>query len=105
MNNESNNAHIDSVVEIEVYGKSNQQPPKAKSYIIRVDKNKYEVLSESITGQEILLLAEKTPVTNFRLDQKLNGGVTKKIELNEVVNLLTPGIERFMTLPLDQTEG
>ena len=41
----------------------------------------------------------------FRLDEKLVGGRTVKIELDQVVDLTAPGVERFMTLPLDQTEG
>jgi hypothetical protein len=39
------------------------------------------------------------------ISQKLRGGQTKRIDLDERVDFTTPGVERFMTLPLDQTEG
>jgi hypothetical protein len=45
------------------------------------------------------------PPERYRLDQKLRDGTIKKIELNDVVDLTLPGLERFMTIPLDQTEG
>ncbi|MDW7663052.1 MAG: multiubiquitin domain-containing protein [Bacillota bacterium] len=105
---ETQNVKSDSLketIEIENYGKKNQLPPKSTSYLIRIDKTKYIVETELITGRELLTLANKIPVTNYRLDQKLHGGAAKKIELNDIVDLLSPGIERFMTLPLDQTEG
>jgi hypothetical protein len=39
------------------------------------------------------------------ITQKLRGGEVKKIGLDEEADFTTPGVERFMTLPLDQTEG
>lgn len=81
------------------------QAPRGAKYRIRVDKQHYTVESDAITGREILHLAGKQPPERFRLDQKMVGGVTHKIELSDVVDLTAPGVERFMTLPLDQTEG
>ncbi|MBI9013189.1 MAG: multiubiquitin domain-containing protein [Clostridiales bacterium] len=104
-NNELEQDEILEQVEIEVYAKQDKKPPRAKSYKIRIDKIKYDVKSESISGRGLLELTGKQPITNYRIDQKLRGGSTKKIELDEMVCLLTKGIERFMTLPLDQTEG
>ena len=96
---------IEEVIEIELYAKRGEIPPKGKRYKIRVDKEHYIVTVSKMSGREILLLACKTPPERFRLDQKFKGGATKKIELNEIVDFTTPGVERFMTLPLDQTEG
>lgn len=93
------------VIDLEEYARTEQKPPKAKRYRIRIDKQHFVVEVSEMTGRQILELAGKQPPDRFRLDQKLHGGQTKKIELDEVVDFTTPGIERFMTLPLDQTEG
>ena len=95
----------DALIELEEYAKLDKVPPKSKRYLIRIDKAKYEVNVHEMTGRQLLDLAGKKPPENFLLTQKFRGGATKKIELNEYVDFTTPGIERFMTLPLDQTEG
>lgn len=100
----SNNEEPD-IIDIETYAKEGKEPPKGVRYKIRVDKETYTVSVSQMTGQQILELAGKSPVTQFRLDMKLHGGATNKIELTTIVDFTTPGIERFMTLPLDQTEG
>lgn len=76
-----------------------------EEFRIKIDKTEYEVHKQHITGKEILELGKKLPVEQFELRQKMQGGKTKKIALADVVNLVEPGIERFMTLPLDQQEG
>lgn len=58
-----------------------------------------------MTGREILTLVGKTPPERFLLFQMISGGRKEKIELNEKVDFTTPGIEKFRTYPLDQTEG
>lgn len=57
------------------------------------------------TGEEILILAGKTPVNRFQLNQSSKGGKVIKILLTQTVCFTEPGIEKFMTIPLDQTEG
>ncbi len=93
------------IVDIEEYAKKGQKPPKAKRYQIRIDKQKYVVKVSSMTGGELLTLAGKTPVTNYMISQKLSGGEAKKIGYDEKVDFTASGVERFMTLPLDQTDG
>ncbi len=95
----------DALIELEEYAKQDKVPPKSKRYLIRIDKTKYEVNVTEMTGRQLLELAGKKPPENFLLSQKFRGGATKKIELVDIVDFTTPGIERFMTLPLDQTEG
>jgi len=95
----------DALIELEEYAKLDKIPPKNRRYLIRIDKIKYEVNVSKMDGRQLLALAVKTPPENFLLTQKLRGGATKKIDLNEIVDFTTPGIERFMTLPLDQQEG
>jgi hypothetical protein len=93
------------VIDIEDFTKAGKLIPEGKKYKIRIDKDKYVVHVPSMKGREILMLAKKNPPERYRLDEKLKGGHTRKIGLNEIVDFTKPGVERFMTLPLDQTEG
>jgi hypothetical protein len=81
------------------------KPPKALRYRIRIDDKNYVVEKPTITGAELLTLAGKTPPENFILTAKIRGGVIKTIELDEVVDLTTLGLERFNTLPRQVQEG
>ena len=95
------------VIDLEQYAKDgNPVPPHkpGRKYRIRIDKTFKTVESPTLTGSQILGLVDKT-AAGYRLDLKLRGGQTKKIEPSDVVDLTSPGVERFMTLPLDQTEG
>ena len=92
-------------IDLEEYAIQGKTPPKKAKYIIRVDKKKYQVKVESMTGREILELAGKLPPENFQLRQKFKGGTVKKIGLNDTVDFTEPGVEKFMTIPLDQMEG
>jgi hypothetical protein len=95
-------------VEIETYAQKvngKEKPPKAKRYVIRIDKVKYKVDVPSMTGSQILTLAGKTPPDQYKLTEKMHGGAAKTIGLDEPVDFTEPGVERFMTLKRDQTEG
>jgi hypothetical protein len=59
----------------------------------------------SMTGRQLLVLAGKNPPEKFRIDERLHGGLTKRIGLDEIADFTEHGVERFMTLPLDQTDG
>lgn len=98
-------AETDEIIDIEEYAKSGRKPPKAKRYQIRIDKQKYVVEVPAMTGRELLNLAGKTPATNFMISQKMRGGEARKIGYDEKADFTAPGVERFMTLPLDQTDG
>ena len=93
------------IIDLEEFSNSNQKPPKNKKYRIKVDRQKYVVDEECLIGKEILKLAGKTPPEQFQLRQKIRGGNVTKIGLDEKVDFTKPGIEKFMTIPLDQTEG
>ncbi len=95
-------------IEIEEHTKKvngKEKPPKAKKHIIRVDKTKFTVEVTGMTGREILTLASKTPVEQYKLTQKMHGGAAETIGLDNKVDFTEPGVERFMTLKRDQTEG
>lgn len=96
---------IDELIDLEEYARSNRKPPISRRYQIRIDKKKYEVKVSAMSGRELLTLAGKTPAERYMVFQKFVGGNTKRIELDERADFTTPGVERFMTLPLDQTEG
>jgi hypothetical protein len=93
------------IIEIEAYAKKGEKIPKGRKYKIRIDNEKYVVKTEDMTGRQLLALADKNPVEQFAIFQRLKGGQTQKIEFDDVVSFIALGIERFMTLPLDQTEG
>ena len=94
----------DEIVDIEEFAKSGRPVPRDRRYRIRIDREHFVVDEPCLTGREILKLVGKTP-TEFMLSQKFRGGEVKKIEPDEKVDLTRPGVERFMTLPLDPTEG
>lgn len=95
----------DDIVDLEEYAKSGRKPPRAGRYRIRIDKEHYTVEAPAMTGRELLTLAGKTPVTGYMISQKMRGGEARRLGLDEKADFTTPGVERFMTLPLDQTEG
>jgi len=94
-------------LDIEQFAKENAancDKPRAKVYIIRVDRKTLRVPRPELTGKELLRLVEKTPQTH-KIFQKIKGGETKEIEPDETVSFVRPGVERFMTIPCDTTEG
>jgi len=72
---------------------------------IQIDKQLHDVRDATPTGRFLLELAGKKPPEQFALYLKPKGGQPKRIGLDETVDLRAPGVERFVTLPLDQTEG
>jgi hypothetical protein len=92
-------------IEIETQAAGSARLPKARRYIIRIDKTKYTVDVAEMTGRAILTLAGKTPPEQYKLTEKFHGGAAKTIGLDDVVDFRAPGVERFMTLKRDQTEG
>lgn len=94
-------------IEVEEYGKrgGKDRHPRARRYIIRIDKIKHTVHVSHMKGREILKLAGKEPPEDYKLTQKFHGGAARTIGLDEDVDFRAPGVERFMTLKLDQTDG
>lgn len=111
MSNDSNNKtknelnEVDEIIDIEEYAIAGRKPPRATAYQIRIDKEKFVVKVSAMTGRELLNLAGKTPATNFMISQKMHGGEARKIGYDEKADFTAPSVERFMTLPLDQTDG
>lgn len=98
-------AHTEDVIDVEELSKAGKPVPRGTRYRIRVDKTIIVVDGPTITGREILAKAGRVPPERYQLDQKMRDGSVKQIGLSDLVDLTAPGIERFLTLPLDQTEG
>jgi len=96
---------MEKIIDIEEYAKEGKEILHAEQYRIRIDNKKYDVTVPEMTGRQLLILAGKQPPDRFSLYQKLKGGETRIVGLDQVADFRTPGVERFMTLPLDQTEG
>jgi hypothetical protein len=77
----------------------------AHKYKIRIDDEKYTVRVPKKTGLDILLLSGKENPEQYDLYQLFKDGSTKAVALNEKVDFSCPGIERFITIPRDMTEG
>jgi len=94
------------LVEIELHFREHpdKRPPRAKKYRIRVDTQKIDMSVPEPTGRQILEAAGKVPPEKYLLNQKICGQM-KAIGLDDKVDLRAPGVERFVTLPKDQTEG
>jgi hypothetical protein len=74
-------------------------------YKLRIDKENLQSEVPVLTGRALLDLAGKNPPEQFQIFRKMPGGQLIEIPLDGNVDLREPGIERFVTLPLDQTEG
>ncbi len=99
------NVEVIDEIEIELFGKENKTPPKARVYVLRIDKSTYRTREVLLTGKQLLELTQKQPIEQFKIFQKLHGGQRKEIKYEETVDLRTKGIERFQTVPLCETEG
>ena len=103
MSNERPDSNDDVVDVEEFFAAGKPVPPNAKNYRIRLDKQHYVVPVSQMTGREILALAGKIP-EKFLLRQKLGHGV-EPVGPDQMVSFLAPGVERFMTIPNEVTEG
>ena len=74
-------------------------------YKIQIDKDIYSVDHPLLTGRELLEVAKKTPAEQFAIYLKAADGPPRRIGLDEKLDLRQPGVDCFLTLPLDQTEG
>jgi hypothetical protein len=95
----------ETIIDLEQCARDGQAPPRAQRYRIRIDKQHYVVAALSMTGRQLLKLADKAPAGRYMLSQKLRGGQVKMLGLDDVADFTVPGLERFMTLAKDQTEG
>lgn len=111
-NNESNiRGHAVNAEDIEIdlldlekHSKTGKPVPKARKYRLRIDDSFYETDKKELTGAEILGLAGKSP-SDSTLRQRLHGGKVETVAPEQIVRLDTPGLERFIVIPKENTEG
>jgi hypothetical protein len=78
--------------------------PRAKRYIIKIDKKPYVIEQSVVTARELLTLAGKVPPDQFRIWQVIKGQ-SQELQLGDKVDVRAPGVEKFRTLSRTQTEG
>lgn len=93
------------IIDIHDHCHNGQPVPPHCKYRISIDRDPYVVDKMCLTGREILLLTNKTPPDRFQLRQKFKDGRVVTIPNDQIVCFTDPGIEKFKTIPLDQTEG
>ncbi|MBL4890307.1 MAG: multiubiquitin domain-containing protein [Rhizobiaceae bacterium] len=96
---------FDGISDIAECTKAGKKPPRSKGYRILINGKPFVSKKARITGREVLILGGKTPPENFTLRVKLAGHKPERVGLDEVVDLRHPGVEKFKSLPKDQTEG
>ena len=86
-----------------------ERPPTAldlqTDYKVQIDKRFFETRIPLLTGRELLELAGRKPAERYAIYFKQDGVQRQRIEPDQKIDLREPGVERFVTLPLDQTEG
>ena len=90
-------------IDLLAYAKEGKKVPPTGPYKIRVNKDFFDWPESKISGAEILSVAKKDPTKNAAY--QFVHGKPQRVQLEEDVDLTAPGVERFETLPLDQTEG
>ena len=76
-----------------------------QEYKVQIDKDIVIIPIPTPTGEELLKYAKKEPPEQYAIYLKVKGGQPRRIMADEKVDLRTPGVDRFVTLPFDQTEG
>lgn len=68
-------------------------------YLFKINNQKFESDESKKTGRELLTIANLTPVEDFELLYKINEKGFEPIQLDEMVDLKTAGIEGFKAKP------
>lgn len=98
-------AVLDDIIDLAEYAKKGERPPLARGYRILINGEPYVVHDPEPTGREILTLGGLLPPEDYTLRVKRAGQKPEKVGLDEKIDLREPGVEKFKSLPRDQTEG
>ena len=83
-------------LDIELYIKDGRPiPGETRSFLIRIDGEKYPWDNVKITGNDILKLAGKGTTGAYEVIQHFRFKRTEVVEAEEIVDLATRGVERF----------
>lgn len=66
------------------------------NYLFQVKGKTFDTQKQIITGEEILIIANLTPVDDFQLLLKVDDDTFEPIQLKETVDLSVPGKEKFI---------
>ncbi|SRX76469.1 multiubiquitin domain-containing protein [Aequorivita antarctica] len=69
------------------------------NYTFKINNKRFESSESKITGRELLTIAGLSPVEDFELLYKINEKGFTPIQLEEIVDLRTAGIEGFKAKP------
>jgi len=100
-----NDEVLDQTADLEEYARRGEKPPRCRRYRIKIDRKPFIVEQPIITGREVLELAGLTPPENYTLRVTVAGQRPEKVGLDDTVDLTRKGVERFKSMPRDQTEG
>ncbi len=95
----------DEIADLEEYARQGKRPPRCRGYRIRVNGDRFVVYQPEPTGLQILEVAGISPPEQFGLYIKVGGRQFERVALDETVDLTQHGVEKFKTLPIDQTDG
>jgi hypothetical protein len=98
-------ADLDEIEDIEICARAGRHPRHVRRYRIRIDRHYHTVHVRHMTGWQRLELGGACDPRKWKIRQKMADGSLKNIAPDEKVDFTTHGIERFVTLPCDQTEG
>src|SRR5690606_18550542 len=96
-------SHEEEPIELESHAKEGKPVPAGKRYRIRVDTARF-VVESPITGRAVLALVGKSP-NEWDLILKLRPQGQRQVGPDEPVDLTTPGVERFVTMKRQVTDG
>lgn len=98
-------ALLDEIIDLEIHAREGKRARRARGYRFKVNDVPYVWHAPSITGREVLTLAGLTPPDKYSLRLKVLGHKPHKVELDELVDLRRPGVEKFRAIRCDQHEG
>jgi Multiubiquitin len=88
----------EELVDLEELTRNESHVPHARRYKIKVDQIYHEVHQPEITSEAILKLADRNGDLEFQVVQHFRSGREERIPSHQVVNLRTPGVEKFTTV-------
>ena len=94
----------DDGIDLEECGKHGRRPPRGHRYRIRVDGEKLMWDAATITGAQVLALVDKN-YQDWTLNEKHHGGRRTRVAPDAVVDLCSPGVERFETVRHQAQQG
>lgn len=83
----------------------NEAPKSGVLFFVDVDGASISFDHRFVTGRDVLNAAHKVPPDSFDLYEKSKGGGRKLVGLDEKIDLLEGGIEKFRTIPKTRTDG